>query len=61
MQACYENGFIQRTFNWPAWAKAATPYLNDATFIDRAKLTTCIKLIMDSAAAGDEFYVGADF
>jgi hypothetical protein len=51
MQACYENGFIrfiQRTFNWPAWAKAATPYLNDAAFIDRARLTTCIKLIMAS-------------
>jgi hypothetical protein len=48
MQACYENGFIQRTFNWPSWAKAATPYLNDAAFIDRARLTTCIKLIMAS-------------
>ena len=21
MQACYNNGFVQRTFNWPAWAK----------------------------------------
>jgi Family of unknown function (DUF6508) len=48
MQACYENGFIQRTFNWPAWGKAATLYLNDAAFIDRARLTTCIKLIMAS-------------
>lgn len=48
MQACYDNGFVQRTFDWPAWAKEGSRYVSDATLVASANLATCIKLIMAS-------------
>jgi len=48
MQACYDNAFVQRTFDWPAWAEEGSRYLNDPTLVASASLATCIKLIMAS-------------
>ena len=47
MQACYDHGLVQ-PFDWSAWAEEGRRYMNDAAFIDRARLTTCIKLITAS-------------
>ncbi len=48
MAACHANGFVQRTFNWPAWAKRGERYIDDNILVAKTKLTTCVKLIMES-------------
>ena len=47
MKACYANGFVQ-PFDWPAWAKEASRYMDDPALVASARLTTCIKLITAS-------------
>ena len=45
-KACYENGFVQASFDWPAWAKEARRYMADPALVASARLATCIKLII---------------
>jgi hypothetical protein len=44
-KACYENGFVQPSFDWPAWAREARRYMADPALVASARLETCIKLI----------------
>jgi len=44
-KACYENGFVQPSFDWAAWAREARRYMADPALVASARLETCIKLI----------------
>lgn len=45
MTACYENGFVQSSFDWVTWSKEGRRYMMDPTLVGSARLATCIKLI----------------
>jgi hypothetical protein len=44
-KACLENGFVQPSFDWPAWAKEACRFIADPALVTSARLATCVKLI----------------
>lgn len=45
MKACYENAFVQSSFDWVGWASEGRRYMKDPVLVGSARLATCIKLV----------------